>query len=73
MGGVVSAPWTDQQVLALLEYQECDNYHPYTCGCGLLLEPTTQGWRCPACGELAARSWVHQGTLEIGDALLAKK
>lgn len=55
----IQAPWTDEQVLALLKYQTNSFFHPFTCGNehslnifnGLeghnILVPTNDGWICP--------------------------
>lgn len=29
---LIYAPWTDEQVAALYQWQACDNVHPFTCG-----------------------------------------
>jgi hypothetical protein len=52
------APWTDKQVLALKRRQADCTRHEYTCECGQVLEPTREGWRCPACPY--TQNWCHE-------------
>lgn len=69
----IKAPFTDEQVKKLNEYQNCEWVHPFTCcsdenspNCqraaktseGLLLA-TTDGWICP-CGQYK-QNWAHAG------------
>lgn len=54
------APWTDEEVAALNEWQASGKFHPYTCGkCrnrdGLLA--TNDGWICPTCDY--KQDWAH--------------
>jgi len=58
------APWTDEQVAKLNEFQSCDHAHPFTCpgegGCpSRNLIATNEGWVC-ACGDYT-QDWAHEG------------
>jgi hypothetical protein len=52
-----TAPWTEEQVRNLADWQACPWVHPYTCGyCRdadpgpeYELVPTVDGWRCLTC------------------------
>jgi len=48
----VTAPWTEEQVAALNEYQHSGCFHPYTCpfNSGACLVATREGWVCEHCG-----------------------
>ncbi len=71
----VYAPWTNQQVAALRDYQTSFKFHPYTCKrCSdnddlpsSILIPTTAGWVCPVheCGY--TQDWAHSFSFELGD------
>lgn len=52
--------WSPDQVENLRRRQAAEHLHPYTCGCGdhVELEPTSEGWRCPAEGRIVQR-WAH--------------
>lgn len=63
----IYAPFTEQQIEKLKEWQNGHGFHPFTCGgkdCkrgqredeGELI-PTTEGWVCP-CGEYT-QNWCH--------------
>jgi hypothetical protein len=58
---LVKAPWTDEQIKALEEYQTDGRFHPYTCGSnhkGLrILTPTKDGWVCKYCEY--KQDWCH--------------
>lgn len=46
----IKAPFTDDQVKHLNEYQNNDRFHPFTCGtvgCIESLVATNAGWVCP--------------------------
>jgi hypothetical protein len=51
----IYAPWDEETVAALNEYQEHGHFHPFTCGrgadgthvSGVSLVATADGWRCP--------------------------
>jgi len=45
----VFAPWTDEQVQNLKEFQEFEPMHPFTCVCREKLIPTKDGWICSKC------------------------
>lgn len=58
----VKAPWTDDQVKRLNEWQQTRAVHPFTCGtskCRGILRATTSGWVCPKC------SYVQNWALKI--------
>lgn len=55
------APWTDDQVESLNQYQASGVCHPFTCGtekCRADLVATKEGWVCPQnCGY--TQQWAH--------------
>ncbi len=63
----IKAPFTEDQVKKLNDYQQGEKYHPFTCcgeyGCsrslnnGILIA-TTEGWICP-CGQYK-QNWAHK-------------
>jgi len=58
----VCAPWTDEQVANLNEYQQRGMFHPFTCQCphpGRVLVAERDGWKCPngKCGH--KQTWAH--------------
>lgn len=58
--GVITPPWTDDQVRALNAYQRRGDRHPFTCGgeyCGANLVATRDGWKCPDCNY--TQNWAH--------------
>lgn len=65
----IVAPFTDEQVKNLNEYQKSTGIHPFTCcsheGCNRTSQPNegiliarTQGWVCP-CGKYK-QNWAHK-------------
>jgi hypothetical protein len=79
----MKAPWTEEQVGLLRQWQAAGFVHPYTCfsrgeGCnrsqreddGVLI-PTTEGWVCP-CGKYT-QDWCHPIMLEAGSLDRAMK
>lgn len=54
------APWTEEEVLNLAEYQNAGLMHPFTCGlgCQASLTPTVDGWVCP--NDDYTQNWAHQ-------------
>lgn len=60
----ITAPFTDNQVLALNHYQEHTWAHPFTCGgenckeSDRNLVATNEGWVCP-CGKYK-QDWAHK-------------
>lgn len=65
---MVKAPFTEQQVKSLNDFQESGCFHPFTCGgktkegkdCRADLVATKEGWICPAgCGY--TQDWAHGG------------
>lgn len=71
--GCSFAPWTDEQVSALNEFQHEANCHPFTCGthsspldkepkCQGILVAEPDGWRCPVCGY--RQGWCHNFMLD---------
>lgn len=72
MSDISRAPWTDEEVKSLNEFQKCKAWHPFTCGdCGECLVPqksrvlvaTKDGWECPSCNSQCAptivQTWAH--------------
>lgn len=72
---MINAPFTEEQVAKLNEYQTLGFMHPFTCGgeyCTRgtennwwLLIATPAGWVCP-CGKYK-QSWAHTFMLEINE------
>lgn len=70
---MIEAPWTNEQVAALNEYQRSGRMHPFTCGnrgaeghrCDPewgggdkgVLRATAAGWICPDCDY--TQNWAH--------------
>lgn len=48
----IVAPFTDDQVASLKEFQRCGYWHPFTCCDRQTMEPTLDGMQCPKCGRL---------------------
>jgi hypothetical protein len=56
----ITAPFTDEQVRALNEYQHSGLFHEYTCGNDSrhrVLVASTEGWSCPDCTY--TQNWAH--------------
>lgn len=77
----VSAPWTDEQLARLQQYQETSCVHPFTCPCSgeSVLIPEKDGWICPrGCGR--KQTWAHtfmvDGSVDVliekHEAMMAK-
>jgi hypothetical protein len=50
VGEQIKAPWTQEQVESLNEYQRSGVMHPFTCGhCRRTLTATEAGWICREC------------------------
>lgn len=62
MTPVSRAPWTDEQVVGLIERQLAP-LHPYTCPfknhSNLMLMPTNAGWVCPNRECEYTQDWAH--------------
>lgn len=63
----IVAPWTDEQVDALNDYQAESMFHPYTCseahtGDRRNLVATTRGWICRYCNY--TQDWAHSQVVE---------
>jgi hypothetical protein len=58
----VVAPFTEDQVNSLNDYQTIGPYHPFTCGndnCHhITLIATRDGWECPNCHKWR-QNWCH--------------
>jgi hypothetical protein len=55
------APWTEDEVKSLNDYQVSGVMHPFTCGtkdCGGLLLARQDGWHCPDCDY--TQDWAHE-------------
>jgi hypothetical protein len=60
MSDQVAAPFTDEQVAHLNEFQHAGFVHPFTCGkCSAILTATRDGWICPAEGCDYTQDWAH--------------
>jgi hypothetical protein len=76
----IYAPFTEEQVKNLNEYQASGQLHPFTCGgtyCGDrskheggLLEATRSGWICPC--KQYSQNWAHKFMAEVDTALTLK-
>lgn len=58
---MLKAPWTDEQVKNLNDYQNSGRFHPFTCGnCRNDLVALNEGWTCPTpdCGY--TQDWAHE-------------
>jgi len=55
-----SAPFTDEEIKHINEYQCAAYMHPLTCTCGnhIRLIATKDGLICSNCGRL--QTWVHE-------------
>lgn len=65
-GGKLVAPWSEEQVDAINDWQECDYVHPFTCPCDhpetedqSSLVATEAGLYCPEPSCEYEQSWVH--------------
>ena len=70
----IKAPFTDEQVASLNEYQQLGLMHPFTCcshdGCkkdatvkhGILIA-SNEGWTCP-CGKWK-QDWAHKFMTDV--------
>jgi len=63
----IQAPFNEEQVQKLNEYQQNKSFHPYTCGGGygcckrdISYAATKDGWICP-CG-VYTQNWAHTVT-----------
>lgn len=53
------APWTDEQVASLVEFQRSGWFHEFTCGvCGSTLQPRADGWHCWR--DAYRQDWAHE-------------
>jgi hypothetical protein len=80
--GSVIAPWSPQTIAALVHFQRCGRFHPYTCredrhglnGDGVqprpVLVPTTDGWTCPDPGCDQDQHWADREAIDVGHELL---
>lgn len=64
MADKIFAPFTQQQIEDLWEYQQFGYFHPFTCGKrdehpdqDDILIPTQGGWICPSCDY--EQNWAH--------------
>lgn len=61
----ISAPWTDDQVKSLNEYQQCDRVHPFTGRLGEPLIATKSGWISPNDPfRCVVQTWAHPFMLD---------
>lgn len=62
---MLKAPWTQDQVNSLNDYQAAGVFHPFTCGnenCRADLTATIDGWYCETCrknGKEYHQDWCH--------------
>ena len=63
----VDAPWTEDQVKSLNEFQKSGFVHPFTCGNDKCPHPRYEhsiliaredGWHCPKCAY--TQNWAHK-------------
>ena len=55
---MLKAPWTEDQVASLAEYQNCGLFHPFTSSDGAVLIPTPMGWTVKDFGAIV-QDWCH--------------
>jgi hypothetical protein len=56
---IIYAPWTDDEVESLNQYQRSGVMHPFTCGRShSSLIATNDGWICPNCEY--TQDWCHE-------------
>jgi len=60
---IVYAPWTDEEVANLENWQKIGIVHPYTCVCGKILKPYRYGWHCNSCNYI--QRWCHDFSLKV--------
>ena len=61
----LEAPFTEEEVRKLNEFQQCGYVHPFTCGdseCREILTATNAGWVCKKCGYV--QNWAHDFMVE---------
>ena len=76
----IRAPWDDETVAALNNYQDLQSFHPYTClhrGDGHheelwnhdrgTLVATSLGWICPDCDY--TQTWANLASVNLGRQL----
>jgi hypothetical protein len=57
---MIKAPFTDEQVKSLNDYQSSGVFHDFTCGnCGNALHASNDGWHCSTPGCDYAQDWAH--------------
>lgn len=63
----MQAPWSNQIVRMLNEYQKIDKFHSYTCADDSQNHPslkaTTEGWICPDKNCDYTQDWCHAITI----------
>ena len=68
---IIQAPFTEEQVQAINQYQQEGQFHPFTCGSGKrtdenhkygegILVATTEGLKCPFCDY--KQNWAYDFT-----------
>lgn len=70
MSGRITAPWTDEQVESLNEFQVSGVMHPFTCNrhpAERILMALPEGWECPSCDytQTWAHRWMVDGSWEF--------
>lgn len=59
MGPQVRAPWTEDQMESLKDFQDSPYWHAFTCGkCGAFLKVVTGGFVCP--WDDYDQDWAHE-------------
>lgn len=53
----IHAPFSDEQVRGLREWQNCEWVHPFTCCEHVAMVVGKAGFMCPVCGYL--QEWAH--------------
>lgn len=71
----VDAPWTDEQVRDLNEFQACGYVHPFTCDGDhpdRTLVATPEGWKCRHCDYRQPWAWsfMTQGAPPISKGVV---
>lgn len=64
---IITAPFTEEQVKNLNEFQNLGFIHEFTCGNdhsgNRVLVATKDGWICPTCTY--TQDWAHKGMLNV--------
>ena len=57
-----NAPWTEQELELLKQYQHGHLFRPYLCCFTEIMEPTKDGLICPKCGKI--QTWTYTFSIQ---------